>query len=62
TYSVEAYDAATILLRGIDSGAVTRPALRDFVDTYDGQGLARKYQWTDNGELNSNLIWIYRVQ
>ncbi len=62
TYSVEAYDAATILLRGIDSGAVTRPALRDFVDNYDGQGLARSYQWTDNGELRSNLIWIYQVQ
>jgi len=62
TYSVEAYDAATILLRGIDSGAVTRPALRDFVDNYDGQGLARTYQWTDNGELRSNLIWIYQVQ
>ena len=25
TYSVEAYDAAAILLKGIDSGAVTRP-------------------------------------
>ena len=62
TYSVEAYDAATILLRGIDSGAVSRPALRDFVDNYDGQGLARKYRWTDNGELESNLIWIYQVQ
>jgi branched-chain amino acid transport system substrate-binding protein len=62
TYSVEAYDAATILLRGIDSGAVTRPALRDFVEKYDGQGLARRYQWTDKGELRSNLVWIYRVQ
>ncbi len=62
TYSVEAYDSATILLRGIDSGAVTRPALLDFVEKYDGQGLARTYQWTDNGELRSNLVWIYRVQ
>jgi len=62
TYSVEAYDAATILLTGIDSGAVTRPALLDFVKGYDGQGVARKYQWTDTGELTSNLIWIYKVQ
>ena len=37
TYSVEAYDAAAILLKGIDSGAVTRPALRDFVAGYDGR-------------------------
>lgn len=62
TYSVEAYDAATILLKGIDSGAVTRPALLDFVTNYNGQGLARSYQWTDTGELTSNMIWIYKVQ
>ena len=62
TYSLEAYDLATILLKGIDSGAVTRPQLLDFVKTYDGQGIARKYQWTDRGELTSNMIWIYKVQ
>ncbi len=62
TYSLEAYDLATILLKGIDSGAVTRPALLDFVRNYDGQGVARNYKWTDNGELNSDLIWIYKVQ
>ena len=61
TYSVEAYDAAAILLKGIDSGAVTRPALR-LRRRLDGQGLARRYKWTDTGELTSNLIWIYKVQ
>ena len=62
TYSVEAYDLATILLTGIDSGAVTRDALLEFVRGYAGQGLAREYQWTDTGELTSNMIWIYKVQ
>jgi len=62
TYSLEAYDLATILLTGIDSGAVTRPALLEYVAKYDGQGIARKYHWTSNGELDSNLIWIYKVQ
>ncbi len=62
TYSVEAYDAATILLRGIDSGAVSRQALLEFVRGYEGQGVARKYQWTPTGELTSNQIWIYKVQ
>ena len=62
TYSVEAYDLATILLTGIDSGAVTRDALLEFVRGYSGQGLAREYQWTDTGELTSNMIWIYKVQ
>ncbi len=62
TYSLEAYDLTAILLKGIDSGAVTRPALLDFVRNYDGQGVARQYKWTDKGELTSDLIWIYKVQ
>lgn len=62
TYSTEGYDLATIMLKGIDSGKVTRPDLLEFVKTYDGQGVARKYQWTDTGELTTTLIWIYKVQ
>jgi len=62
TYSTEGYDLGTILVKGIDSGAVTREALLDFVKKYDGQGIARKYQWTDTGELTTTLIWIYKVQ
>ncbi|WP_370332351.1 branched-chain amino acid ABC transporter substrate-binding protein [Mycolicibacterium hippocampi] len=60
-YSVEAYDLGTILLKGIDSGAITRPALLQFVRDYDGQGIARRYRWTATGELENALIWIYRV-
>ncbi|AQT80304.1 branched chain amino acid ABC transporter substrate-binding protein [Mycolicibacterium litorale] len=62
TYSTEGYDLGTVLLKGIDSGAITRPALLDFVKNYNGQGVARKYQWTDKGELTTTLIWIYKVQ
>ncbi|MBV8349797.1 MAG: branched-chain amino acid ABC transporter substrate-binding protein [Mycolicibacterium sp.] len=62
TYSTEAYDLGTILLKGIDSGAITRPALLDYVRSYDGQGVGRRYQWTPNGELTTTLIWMYKVQ
>jgi branched-chain amino acid transport system substrate-binding protein len=62
TYSAEGYDLGTILVKGIDSGAITRPALLDFVKNYNGQGIARKYQWTPEGELTTNLIWIFKVQ
>ena len=62
TYSTEGYDLGTILTKGIGSGAVTREALLDFVKKYEGQGVARKYQWTDTGELTTTLIWIYKVQ
>ncbi|WP_099041986.1 branched-chain amino acid ABC transporter substrate-binding protein [Mycobacterium neglectum] len=62
TYSAEGYDLGTILLKGIDSGAITRPDLLEFVRTYNGQGVARQYQWTPTGELTTSLIWIYKVQ
>lgn len=62
TYSTEGYDLGTILAKGIDSGATTREALLNFVRTYDGQGVARKYQWNEQGELTTTLIWMYKVQ
>ena len=62
TYSTEGYDLGTIMLKGIDSGAITRPALLDFVRAYNGPGVARQYQWTPEGELTNTQIWIYKVQ
>jgi len=62
TYSTEGYDLATVMLAGIDAGKITRPDLLDWVKNYQGQGVARKYQWTDTGELTTTLIWIYKVQ
>jgi branched-chain amino acid transport system substrate-binding protein len=62
TYSSESYDLTTILLNGIDSGHTTRGALLDFVRHYQGQGVARKYQWDSTGELTTTLIWMYKVQ
>ncbi|MCV7226699.1 branched-chain amino acid ABC transporter substrate-binding protein [Mycolicibacterium komossense] len=62
TYSTEGYDLGTIMLKGIDAGKITRPDLLDWVKNYQGQGVARKYQWTDTGELTTTLIWMYKVQ
>jgi branched-chain amino acid transport system substrate-binding protein len=62
TYSTEGYDLGTIMLKGIDSGKRTRPELLEFVRTYSAPGVARKYEWTPNGELTNTLIWIYKVQ
>lgn len=61
-YSVEGYDLATILVKGIDAGKVTRPDLLEFVRSYDGPGLARQYKWDANGELSNALIWMYEVK
>ncbi len=38
TYSAEGYDLGTILVKGIDSGAITRPALLDFVQELQRPG------------------------
>ena len=62
TYSAEGYDLGTILLKGIDSGAITRPALLEYVRNYNGQGVGRNYQWGPTGELTTSLIWMYKVQ
>jgi len=62
TYSTEGYDLAAIMLKGIDSGKITRADLLDFVRNYQGQGMARKYQWTETGELTDAQVWIYKVQ
>lgn len=61
-YSVEAYDLATILMKGIAAGKTTRPQLVNYIRTYDGNGLARKYQWTPKGELTASNIWVYEVK
>jgi branched-chain amino acid transport system substrate-binding protein len=62
TYSPEAYDLATILLKGIDSGKKDRPGLLDFVKNYDGQGITKHFKWNDHGELSSTTVWTYKVE
>jgi branched-chain amino acid transport system substrate-binding protein len=62
TYSIEGYDAATVLLSGIDAGKTTRPALLDWVKTYDKDGLSKHYKWDANGELQAPTVYGYKVQ
>ncbi|MGN6251301.1 MAG: branched-chain amino acid ABC transporter substrate-binding protein [Marmoricola sp.] len=61
TYSVEAYDAMTILLKGVDAGNTTRPALKKFVSGYDGQGLSKHFKWDSTGELANTVVYGYKV-
>ncbi|HEY7051544.1 MAG TPA: branched-chain amino acid ABC transporter substrate-binding protein [Mycobacterium sp.] len=61
-YSTEGYDLATVMLNGIDAGHLVRRQMLDWMRRYDGQGVARRYQWTASGELGHPTIWIYKVQ
>jgi branched-chain amino acid transport system substrate-binding protein len=51
-YSGIAYDVANIFLLGIEHGAGTRATMLDFVNSYDGTGVAGGYQFTSHGELD----------
>ncbi|MFT4081320.1 MAG: branched-chain amino acid ABC transporter substrate-binding protein [Nocardioides sp.] len=62
TYSVEAYDAATVLLKGIDAGDTTRAKLLSYVTDYNGQGLSKKLKWDSTGELAETPVFGYKVQ
>jgi branched-chain amino acid transport system substrate-binding protein len=61
-YSAEGYDLATIMLNGIDAGMLVRPQMLDWMRHYNGWGVARRYRWTDTGELTDPTVWIYKVQ
>lgn len=60
-YSTDAYDLATIMLLGIDSGVDDRAGMIAFVRKYDGQGVARHYRWDSTGELESQQVWVETV-
>lgn len=62
TYSAESYDATTILLQGLDRGIADRPGLLNFVRSYSGQGLTKKFQWDPTGELTETPVYVYRVE
>jgi branched-chain amino acid transport system substrate-binding protein len=61
TYSIEGYDAATVLLSGIDKGKTTRADLLDYVKNYDADGLSKHYKWNDKGELAKPAVYGYKV-
>lgn len=62
TYSLEGYDSATVLLKGIDSGIKDRPGLLNYVKSYNGDGLSKHFQWTSTGELATSTVYGYKVQ
>lgn len=61
TYSIEGYDAVTVLLSGIDHGKQTRADLLAWVTSYDADGLAKHLKWDKTGELEAPTVYGYRV-
>jgi branched-chain amino acid transport system substrate-binding protein len=61
-YSLEGYDAATVLLKGIDAKNSDRAGILNFVKNYNGDGLSKHLQWQPNGELLQSTVYGYKVQ
>ncbi|HEU0206851.1 MAG TPA: branched-chain amino acid ABC transporter substrate-binding protein [Pseudolysinimonas sp.] len=62
TYSIEGYDATTVLLAGIDKGNDTRAKLLSWVQSYDADGLSKHYKWDSTGELQAPAVYGYEVK
>lgn len=61
TYSVEGYDATTIMLTGIDKGKTTRSGMESFIRSYDADGLSKHYKWNSKGELSELPVYGYKA-
>lgn len=62
-YSVEGYDAARILMAGVQAGNTTRSKLRDYVNglgTYNG--LSKTITFEQNGNVTTTDVYVYAVK
>jgi len=63
TYSSEGYDAASILIAGIEAGNDTRPKLLSYVDTLPSfDGVSKTIQFQPNGNIKAADVFVYQVK
>jgi branched-chain amino acid transport system substrate-binding protein len=62
-YTLEAYDAAWVLLSGIGEGNTTRADLLEWVNGYDAEGLTKHIKFNDEGEIDgASGVYYYTVE
>jgi branched-chain amino acid transport system substrate-binding protein len=62
-YTLEAYDAAWVLLSGIGEGNTTREDLLAWVNAYDADGLTKHIKFTSTGEIDgASGVYYYTVE
>jgi branched-chain amino acid transport system substrate-binding protein len=62
TYSSEAYDAANILMKGIEAGNTTRAKLLAYVEGLSSyNGISKKIEFQDNGNLKATTVYFFKV-
>ena len=62
TYSAEAYDAANVLLQGIEKGSTDRAKLLEWVNAYDAEGITKKVKFDETGEVSGVTVYAYTVK
>ncbi|WP_308469842.1 branched-chain amino acid ABC transporter substrate-binding protein [Kineococcus rubinsiae] len=61
TYSAEGFDAASILMAGIEAGKTTREDLLAFVKSYDAPGVTKQLKFDEKGEPSDISVWAYKI-
>lgn len=61
-YAAEGFDAMTIFLKALDSGARTRADVLKFIDDYTGDGLSKAIAFDENGDVPKDQVsyWAYK--
>jgi branched-chain amino acid transport system substrate-binding protein len=63
TYSAEGFDAANILIKGIEAGNDTRAKLLAYVEGLKSYpGISKKIEWQTNGNLKATTVYFFQVK
>jgi len=60
-FAFEGFDSASMLLAAIDSGARTRPAIAQWLDTAEFDGLSKTISFDANGDVVGGPVFINRI-
>nr|WP_269205156.1 branched-chain amino acid ABC transporter substrate-binding protein [Motilibacter aurantiacus] len=62
TYSAEAFDAATAIIKALEGGATTGEAINESLSTVDFQGVSKPIKFNEVGELETGTTYIHQVK
>jgi branched-chain amino acid transport system substrate-binding protein len=60
-YATEGYDAATTFINAVKAGKVTGSDINEFLKTENFPGVSKTIKFKDNGEPETNSIFVYQV-
>jgi len=61
-YAAEGYDATNVFLAAIGAGNSSREDVNAFIGEYDEPGVTKQITFTETGEIETVIIWAYKVE